>query len=46
MTAPKPLTHEELDARVRSLAAVGGIYEAVAEIVEHYERPRCIEARS
>lgn len=39
-----PLTNAELDEKVRSLASVGGIYEAVAEIVEHHERPRCVDA--
>jgi hypothetical protein len=42
MSAPGPLTHAELDAKVKSLRSVGGVYEDLAVIVEHYERPRCV----
>lgn len=40
----KTLTHAELDAAVESLHSVGGLYELVAQIVEHYNRPHCVEA--
>ena len=36
---PKVLTHDELDARVRSLHSVGGLYELIAACVEHDNRP-------
>jgi hypothetical protein len=45
-TAGARLTNAELDNKVRSLASVGGIYEDVARIVEHYERPRCTDAHT
>ena len=37
----KSMTHAELDAKVHSLASVGGIYEPLAEIVERVNRPHC-----
>lgn len=43
MSAPSPMTHAELDAKVRSLYAVGGLYELVAGFVERDNRPHCIE---
>jgi len=43
---PKVLTHDELDARVRSLANVGGAYEYVAGWVEHDNRPFAVGERS
>ena len=38
---PKTLTHAELDAAVKSLHGVGGLYELVAQVVEHDNRPHC-----
>lgn len=35
------LSHEELDACVASLWAVGGLYEMVAQCVERDNRPHC-----
>lgn len=35
------MTHAELDATVRSLYAVGGLYEIVARNVEYDNRPHC-----
>ena len=43
---PKVLTHDELDARVRSLHSVGGLYELIAACVEHDNRPFCVGGRS
>lgn len=40
---PKVLTHAELDDKVRSLHSVGGLYEAIAEYVEHDNRPHCTD---
>ena len=40
---PKVLTHTELDAAVKSLHAVGGVYELIAQCVEHDNRPHCIQ---
>ena len=37
-------THEQLDEKVHSLFAVGGIYELVAYYVEMDNRPHCIGA--
>lgn len=37
-----PMTHAELDARVMSLYAVGGLYEIVARNVEFDNRPHCV----
>lgn len=37
----RALSHEELDACVASLWAVGGVYEWVAQCVEHDNRPHC-----
>ena len=39
--AGRDLSHEELDVNVRSLFAVGGLYELVAYWLERDERPRC-----
>lgn len=39
--AQRTFTHAELDAKVASLYAVGGLYEVVAQAAERYERPRC-----
>lgn len=36
------MTHAELDARVRSLFSVGGLYEIVARNVEFDNRPHCV----
>lgn len=38
----RSLSHAELDAAVRSLFAVGGIYCELAGIVEADNRPRCV----
>lgn len=35
------MTHAELDEKVASLFAVGGIYELVAYCVERDNRPHC-----
>lgn len=35
------MTHAELDEKVASLYAVGGLYEIVAMEVEHNNRPNC-----
>lgn len=40
----RTLSHEELDVRVASLWAVGGIYELVAWCVERDNRPHCTGA--
>ena len=37
----RALSHEELDVRVASSWAVGGIYELVAWCVERDNRPHC-----
>lgn len=37
----RSLSHAELDAAVRSLFAVGGIYCELAGVVEADNRPRC-----
>lgn len=42
----KTLTHAELDAAVKSLHGVGGLYEMVAQCVEHYNRPHCTEGET
>lgn len=34
-------SHAELDAKVHSLYAVGGIYEYLAAVVEQDNRPHC-----
>lgn len=39
--AGRTFTHAELDALVASLHAIGGLYEAIASLVDRYERPRC-----
>lgn len=42
MTSDRPaMTHAELDAKVLSLFSVGGVYEGVAQCVEHDNRPHC-----
>lgn len=41
MARPRDLTHAELDTAVRSLFAVGGVYELVAYHVEAGNRSRC-----
>ncbi len=41
MARPRVLTHAELDTAVRSLFAVGGVYELVAYHVEANNRSRC-----
>lgn len=43
---PRTLTHDELDAKVRSLRSVGGAYEYIAACVEHDNRPYCTGARN
>lgn len=40
---PKTLTHKQLDTTVRSLHAVGGLYQLVALYVEKDNRPHCTE---
>lgn len=42
---PKILTHAQLDAAVRSLRAVGEIYDYVAMWVEHDNRRFCTGER-
>lgn len=37
----RPMTHADLDVNVRSLHSVGGLYELIAQVVEHHERPHC-----
>lgn len=43
---PKEFTHAQLDAHVKSLRSVGGIYELIAQCVEHDNRPFCTGKRS
>jgi hypothetical protein len=37
------MTHAELDRKVASLRAVGGLYEIVALLVERDNRPHCTD---
>jgi hypothetical protein len=41
MLSRKSMTHADLDEKVHSLFAVGGIYELIAYDVERDNRPHC-----
>lgn len=43
---PKVLTHAQLDAHVKSLRSVGGIYKLIAQCVEHDNRSFCTGERT
>jgi hypothetical protein len=43
---PKRLTHQQLTDAVRSLHSVGGLYELIAQYVEHDNRAHCIQEES
>lgn len=41
VTRKRPMAHADLDTNVASLYSVGGLYELIAQVVEHHERPHC-----